>query len=178
MGRQYNFYISPEQDLKFIKYLFEEGYKIVVPHAFIVDNDIRYDYTFDKIEIYQDINSFLSIQEQHFYSVEIYKGEWGGLVKKECERIDYEKSPIIEYNRCFIHEYKNFLSRGRLYIRTYYKNEIEYFDTVYKEYQKLVRVMKKNIDYKDYEFDDGRHLSWPASQEAIDILKSGCKIGM
>lgn len=173
MGRQYNFYISPKQDLEFIKYLFEEGYKFVVPHAFWEDDIIKYDHDFDSIEIYDNMDSFMRIQEQHLTNVNLYRESWGKLLKTEYGFLDRSKSPLIEYCRCFIHPQEKFLSRGRIYISTYYKDEMENFDVIYKEYQKLVRVMKKKIEYKKYVFDNDQSFYWPSSQEAVDIVKSG-----
>lgn len=44
--------------------------------------------------------------------------------------------PIIEHCHCRINEEYNSLSSGRFYLNTWYKDEIESFDTVYKGFQK------------------------------------------
>ena len=175
MGKQYNFYISPKQDLEFIKYLFDEGYMIVVPHAYWEGDIIKYDHGFNNVEIYDKQNYFMNVQEMH-YSFKIYRKIWGELVKKQQGFLDYEKSPLIEYRRCFINKEENFLSGGRLYLDTDYKEEKDSFEIICKEYQKLVRVIKKYIAYKDYIFDDGQCLSRPSSQEVVDLVRLGYHI--
>ena len=50
---------------------------------------------------------------------------------------------------------------------------MENFVNVNKEYQKLVRVLKKYTIHKDYIYANGEICFWPASQEAIEILDNG-----
>lgn len=175
MGRQYNFFISPKQDLDFIKYLFESEYEIIVPRFYECNGDIKYDFTLNNLIIYEKYDDFITFHEQ-YHKLWIYKKCWGYLQKDEMSFFNELRSPVLEYFRCSIYTKNNFVSRGRLYISTQYKDEIDSYDIIRKEYQKLVRIIKKNIKYKSYNFEDGRRCLWPASQEIIDIMQKDYRI--
>lgn len=175
MGRQYNYFISPKEDKNFVKYLLDNNFIILEPQKEIKNNDETWNWEELKIckcSKQNDEDFFIP------YKTYIYKKEWGELKQNQKGYFDFVmKSPVIEHIHCLINS-ENRLSRGRLYFPTYYKDEIEAFDTIYKEYQRLVRKMKKNIIYKDYVFKNGKRIGWPFSQEAIGIIENGCKIGV
>ena len=177
MGRQYNYYISPEEDKNFMKYLADNGYVILNIQMGYNDEKKENVCTWETIQLYDGSGKY----KEDFslpYLTFIYKEEWGNLVNNKNYVEVVSKAPVIEQIHCMVDAEDNRLSCGRLYLCTDYKELISSYDTIYREYQKLVRVLKKNIAYKDYTFEDGRYMGWPSSQQAVDIIKSGCRIGI
>ena len=175
MGKQYNFFIGPKQDLDFIKYLFENEYEIIVPQFYEHNGEMKYDFRLSNLIIYKEYNDFIAVHE-HYHKLWVYKESWGCLEKQENGFFDELKSPVIEYMRCFIYKEENYVSRGRLYISTQHKDEINFYTVICKEYQKFVRLIKKDITYKCYQFENGRELSWPVSQEMINLINKDYRI--
>lgn len=87
------------------------------------------------------------------------------------------RCPVIEHVHCIINEKNKILTRGRFWLDTYYRDEIESFDAIYKDFQRLVRMMKKRIAYKDYQFENGQSADWPISQKAVELINSGYRRG-
>lgn len=143
MGKQYNYYVSPEEEKEFAQYLFDNGFLILAPKILKDDNgNIELDWTIDNLQQYNnmsDYNKFFS----DLYMTCIYKKEWGQLIVMPDKCVDWQKSPVIDYMYSQIDESMHCLLRGRFYLDTRYKDEIENFDAVYKDYRKIVRVMKK-----------------------------------
>ena len=184
MGRQYNYFISPEEELDFMETVLENDFFILKPQEIIKDNTVAWKWKVLQLQDVKKNQDVLNNGEKLFSMLSrtyIYKMEWGELKNNKKSYFDLvNRCPIIEHCRCRINEEYNSLSRGRFYLDTWSKNEIESFDTVYKGFQKLVRMMKKNIVFKgyEYEFEDGKKMQWPSSQQAVDLIKSGYKIGI
>lgn len=171
MGKQYNFYISPREAKEFIEYIYTNGYIVVAPKIQEVNGKKTFHWLYSNLKKYTELQDFLEVYE-YFYQVYLYKEEWGDILKSSKDSLD-DRSPLIEYRRCSINEEHKALYSGRLYLSTYCKDEMKNFDIVNREYQKLVRTVKKYIIYKDYEYGDGKKCFWSASQEAIEILNNG-----
>lgn len=167
MGRQYNYYIDRALDEKFCQCLFLNGYQLLCFHPY---PDI-------KMVRYADYISLCDYQPSggQFF---IYKEEWGALASETDETVFRDRSPVIEYNRSCINETERLVTRGRLYLNTYYKNEISDFEMVSREYNKLVRLLKKNIPYTEYKFDDGQVCLFPISQGVVDMVEEGYSLYM
>lgn len=184
MGRQYNYFISPEEELDFMEKLFDNDFLILKPQEVTRDNIVVWEWKVLQLQDVKKNQDVLNNCEKLFYMLSrtyIYKKEWGELKNNKKSYFDLvNRCPIIEHCHCRINEEYNSLSSGRFYLNTWYKNEIESFDIVYKGFQKLVRMMKKKIVYKryEYEFENGKAMHWPASQQAVDLIKSGYKIGL
>lgn len=175
MGRQYNYYISPEEDLDFMKELVSKGFLILEHQKNIKNNIILCNW---KVLQLDDIVMGDSRGILLPYMTHIYKKEWGELkTGQETYSNLRKKCPIIEHVHCKINTEYNMLTRGRFWIDTYYRGEMESFDTLYKEFQKVVRMMKKRIVYKGYKFENSQETTYPLSQQAVDLIKSGYKIG-
>lgn len=86
---------------------------------------------------------------------------------------------IIEWIHCKLGgKEKDTLIRGRIFFDTCYKDEIENFEYISKEYQKIVKLLKKKITYKDYTFEDGKNVGFPISEAAVKLLEGGLKRGI
>lgn len=184
MGRQYNYFISPEEELDFMEKIFDNDFLILKPQEVNKDNIVVWKWKFLQLQDVKKYQHALNHCEKLFFMPSrtyIYKKEWGELKNNKEKYWDLVNGcPIIEHWHCGINEEHNSLSSGRFYLDTWYKDEMGSFDIVYKGFQKLVRMMKKNIVYKSYEykFENGKEMHWPSSQQAVDLIKSGCKIGL
>ncbi len=169
MGRQYNYYISPRQDELLVRWLFGNGFSILEAKKSLKESN---DIIWDLQEITVD-----RFKQELPYKTFIYKKEWGKINKSYEKYSDITmKNPIIEQIHCLETD-DYFLTRGRIYMDTYYKNEIPEFEIVYKEYTKLTRFIRKYIDCKQYILADGRKIFFPISKEAVNMLENGYKIG-
>ena len=183
MGRQYNYFISPEEELDFMEKLFDSNFLILKPQEVTRNNTVVWEWKVLQLQDVKKNQDVLKNCEKSFYMLSrtyIYKKEWGELKKNGESYYNLViRCPIIEHFHCGINEEHNSLSSGRFYLDTWYKNEIESFDIVYKGFEKLVRMMKKNIAYKSHEieFENGKTMHWPSSQQAVDLIKSGYNIG-
>lgn len=168
MGRQYNYYITPEEDKDFMKYLSDNGYIILDEQQEYNDEKKEYICTWKTVQLY-DASGKYNKDVSSLRKTYIYKEEWGKLVNNKTASEVIFKSPVIEHVHCKINVERNELTRGRLYLCTYCKELIPSFDIVYKEYQKLVRIIKKYITYKEYPFEDARYGGGTFSQKAVDL---------
>ena len=168
MGRQYNYFISPEEEMDFTESLINKGYLILRDQRISVDNKDMWEWKILSIEdIRAEGKDFL------LGGTYIYKKEWGELKNYQESYVESQRAcPVIEHVHCAICSgYNNALTRGRFWIDTYYKEEMESFDTVYKEFRSLVYMMKKRIVCKEYTFKDGGRALHPISQKAIDLIE-------
>ncbi len=184
MGRQYNYFISPEEELDFLKELFDNDFIVLKAQKVTKGNHVVWEWGVLQLQDDKKDEGTLKNFENLFNMLSrsyIYKKEWGELKNNKESYWDMVHGcPIIEHCHCRINEEHNSLSSGRFYLDTWYKDDIESFDTVYKGFQKLVRMMKKKIVYKrhEIEFENGKTMHWPASQQAVDLIKNGYKIGL
>lgn len=66
---------------------------------------------------------------------------------------------------------------GKIFLDTSCKDEKESFDVISKEYQTIVKLIKKKITYKDYTLDNGRNIGWSISEKAVKLIERGVKQG-
>lgn len=179
MGRQYNYFISPKEEIDFAKSLLENGFLILAPQK-VKNNENRETWewkVFQLSDCLRQNGKEISMPWRNY----IYKEDWGKLKNNHESFVEFLKGcPVIEHCHCTINEENKKLSSGRFWIDTYYREEMESFDVIYKAFQKLVRMMKKKIIYKSYEykFKDGTKMHWPSSQQAVDLIESGYKVGL
>ena len=167
MGRQYNYYIIPEEELEFTKNLMDKGYVILETQKTSIDDKDIWKWKILSLEDIMDGDK-CSLPWRTY----IYKEEWGELKNYQEDYFDLQQAcPVIEHKHCRIGRNYNELASGRFWIDTYYKEEMESFDTVYREFRSLVYMMKKRIVCKEYTFKDGRRAFWPISQKAIDLIE-------
>ena len=167
MGRQYNYYITPEEELEFTKNLMDKGYLILKTQKISIDDKDMWKWRILSLEDIMAGDKCSMPKITH-----IYKEEWGDLKKHHESQFELKRAcPVIEHSRCAINREYNVLTSGRFWIDTYYKEEMESFDTVYKEFRSLVYMMKKRIVCKEYTFKDGRRALRPISQKAIDLIE-------
>lgn len=124
MGRQINFYMSNDVQERFIDFLNKKGFVFVDYNASII-NDISDN---SKREIY------------------LYKQDYGNIIMSQNDKVI--KTKIIEEQQTVL--------RGRLWIETKYYNEkgevINKGESFIKDYQMLVRWIKKNVPYQQIKY--------------------------
>lgn len=158
MGRQINFYMSNEVQERFIDFLNTKEFIFVDYNASIV-NDILDD---SKREIY------------------LYKQDYGDISMSQNNKahIDSLKSPIIQYIKTIIKEEQQTVLRGRLWIETKYYDEegevINKGESVLKDYQMLVRWIKKNVPYQQIKKKD-HYIKGYINDELRELQENGYK---
>lgn len=136
MGRQINFYMSNDIQERFIDFLNKKEFVFVDYNASII-NDISDD---SKRDIY------------------LYKQDYGNIIMSQNDKVNIDslKSPIIEYIKTKIIEEQQTVLRGRLWIETKYYNGkgevINKGESFIKDYQMLVRWIKKNVPYQQIKY--------------------------
>ncbi len=169
MGKQYNFYIAPEEDIIFTKELIESGYSIM--EYYMVEDNGGGLWKWKKV----DISSF---EKDIIRTTYLYREDWGELSESH-RKSDVHKAPVIEQIHCKIGgKDKDTLIRGRIFLDTSYKNEIDAFDNIAKEYQKIAKEIKKKTTNKDYTFADGKTAGFPISDMAIRLIENGIRKGI
>lgn len=132
MGRQINFYMSNDVQERFIVYLKESEFTFFNSKAQII-GDLFSD---DIGKIY------------------LYKQVYGDIIMNHhsIKNIDVIKSPIIEFKKTVLKKDQNKVLRGRLWINIQYYDErgatINKGEQILKDYQRLVRWIKKNVPYQ------------------------------
>ena len=172
MGKQFNYYISPEEDIAFTKELIELGY-CIMKFVVVDKKDDAYMVKWEKADLSEE-------KEDTMRKTFIYKEEWGTLRDDIFVVSDIDMEPVIEQVHCEVWETTKKLGRGRIYLNTVYKDEIASFDAVEKDFRKIVRLVKKLIAHKEYTFADGRSASAPLSDAAVKLVESGngIRLGM
>ncbi len=169
MGKQFNYYITPEEDLEFTNELIKMGYSIM-QYTLSEEGDALWQW--------KNLDIPLDSKVEILRKTYIYKKEWGEL-KAHYNKSEVHKDAVIEQIHCKISgKDKNTLIRGRLFLDTRSKNEIELFDVISREYQLIVKLIKKKIEHKDYVFENGENVGYPISTAAIKLINSGVKKGM
>jgi len=156
VGRQINFYMSENVQQQFISFLHDNGFVFLNNYSKEVN-----------ISEMKDV-----------YSLFLYKCDYGGIIMK-CDNsgiMDIIKSPVIELNKTIVKDNEKKIIQGRLWLsHQYYDNNgniIRKGKEIVKEYEKLVRWIKKNVPYQ--EIKKGKYLIKEyASDEIIDLQNQG-----
>ena len=172
MGKQFNYYISPEEDIAFTQELLEMGY-CIMKFVVVDKKDDAYMVKWEEVDLSEEKEDITDMTY-------IYKEEWGPLRNDIFVLSDIDMEPVIELSHCKVWETTKKLGRGRIYLNTVYKDEIASFDAVEKDFRKIVRLVKKLIAHKEYTFADGRSASAPLSDAAVKLVESGngIRLGM
>ena len=135
MGRQINFYMSNDAQERFINFLNKNEFVFVDCNASII-NDILDD----------------SIRE-----IYLYKQDYGNIIMRRNDKVNIDSlnGPVIEYIKTKILEDQQTVLRGRLWIETKVYNEpANKGESLLKDYQMLVRWIKRNIPYQQIKKKD------------------------
>ena len=133
MGRQINFYMSKIVEKSFIEFLEQNQF-------IFLNNDSSV------------INKTSPKGKFRWY---LYKQDYGDIKMNQYNMniIDTKKSPVIQFRRTSIKEEEKKIFKGRLWIETQYydggEKLIKKNDIFIKEYQMLVRWIKKHIPYQE-----------------------------
>lgn len=169
MGKQFNYYIAPEEDLEFTNQLTRLGYSIM--EYILVEENGASLWKWKKLDV--PFDNDMEITRKTY----IYKEDWGEL-KEHINKSEVHKDPVIEQIHCKLGgKDKDTLVRGRIFLDTSCKDEMESFDVISKEYQTIVKLIKKKITYKDYTLDNGRNIGWSISEKAVKLIERGVKQG-
>lgn len=156
MGRQINFYMNKSIQKAFIDYLFQNNFLL-----------------FDKKATY--IGKVIS---DNISSLYLYKYNYGNIIMRQdnTKSIDSLKSPVIQLNKTIIKENEKKILRGRLWLsHQYYDDEgmmIKKEESLLKDYQLLVRWVKKNVPYQKIR-KGNCYVNEYVNDEIIDLQNEG-----
>lgn len=137
MGKQINFYMNEKIKHDFIDFLESEGY------IFLPDGTFNTLYELEKNNIDNE------------YSVCLYKSSFGKINLTELKStrkfyIDKEHNPVIEYWIPHIKHSDKSIRSGRLWLTSTDFYDLNADRTIInKEYNKLLRWIKKNVPYQN-----------------------------
>lgn len=140
LGKQVNFYIEKELEEKFIQQVFNQGFIILAE-----DLESKKLVTFNELREVTPKTHILYL----------YKEEFGKIVTdEEFEyRLDYLRSPVIEFTRTLVKHEKKIITRGRLWVEPKYYDDsgiiVNKDLKVTKEFNSLVKWMKRHVELQD-----------------------------
>lgn len=168
MGRQLNFYIDDTTKKSIFDSIFEKGFTVYS----------QYQDTMEIVIVNQNFSLERSLTNKFF----LHKKEFGNLKMKEEYfegrtnlRIDSYDAPVIELSfGNIVHEKMN-IYRSRIYVVLQYFDEngntIEKNSTILKEYNALVRLIKKNVSFRDIpKGENGEYVSKAYVSDSVKIL--------
>lgn len=137
MGRQINFYMDEQTKFNFVRFLADEGFLFVSDHG----SETQY---LTAAEVNQE------------FLVCLYKKEFGKIIRTirttpfTYSYIDRRFNPVIEYQIPIVkHEEKRIIG-GRLWLTSdSFLDSNADRDVISKQYNRLVRWIKKEIPYQD-----------------------------
>lgn len=166
MGRQINYYMNKNIENEFMKYVFSKDFKIISEES-VSGKTIVYN-TIDEVD-------------QSEYYLYLYKTEFGDIINYTSGnyRIDNRISPVIEFIRTYIKDKDKEIIRGRIWFESKYygeDSEIIYKNPMLiKEYESLVRWIKKNVPYQEVE-DRGYVFKEYISNDIKKMVSEGFKL--
>ena len=140
MGKQINFYMDEVIEIEFIKLIINEGFILLY-----TDLEQR------KLLSIESVEQFGG-RVNRFY---LYKGELGNIVNDKFRSFDIDtlRSPVIEFSRTIVNSEEKKITRGRIWVETRYYGDndglVAKNPLLEKEFNKLVKWIKKNIPYQD-----------------------------
>lgn len=135
MGRQINFYVSKQVQNAFFDFLQQNHFTFLDVNAEEIKEPQRND----------------------IFMMYLFKQSYGTVLMHTdvSKRVDVWKSPVIEFCKSHIEEKEKKVYRGRLWVANRYYDEagniVEKDIEFMKDYQRLVRWIKKNVPYKEIE---------------------------
>jgi hypothetical protein len=156
MGRQINFYMSETVLAELIEFLKQNQF-------------VYYDYCANKVD---------NVADKKLYTVYLYKENYGVFLrnKSDSRYIDFMDGPVIEFSKSMIDAETKKLIRGRLWMDGWYfdeaGNKVKKSELLTKDYEKLVRWVKKHVPYQEYE-QKGYILKEYINDEVIELQKQG-----
>lgn len=156
MGKQINFYMSKTTQRDFVEFLKQNNFLFLNRDSAVID-----DISFDNIS-----------------TVYLYKRDYGNIIRHQSDikDLDIIKSSIIEFSKTRILKEKKKILRGRLWISTQYYDEnnmiIKKEGVIIKDYQRLVRWIKKNVPYQNIQKGE-YYVKEYASDELVALQDEG-----
>lgn len=138
MGRQINFYMNKTIETDFIEFVMHSGF--IMLWEDVINKQCK-----KIVDISND--------NERSWLLILYKEEYGELIHENqyWDRINRIKSPIIEFTKTGIDKNKNSIRQGRIWIGSDCVFNSEESKTMFiKDYNKLVRWIKKNVPYQEY----------------------------
>lgn len=138
MGKQINFYMSEVIQNRFIEYLCHNHFIFLDKNSAIIDEP----------------------KSNNILGGYLYKHDYGNIIMRQDinDYMDSIKSPVIQFGKTIIKEEKHRILRGRLWVEDkYYDEEGKLLikeRELLKDYQMLVRWVKKNVPYQKIALDE------------------------
>lgn len=141
MGRQINFYMNKEVEQKFMEYVLKLNFCIIELDR--INKKLNYITKVDELNLIKYINIY------------IYNKEYGEISfwdDKLKYTFDHIINPVIQFSRTTFNEKEKTIGIGRIwYEHKYYADDgliVEKDIRLLKDYEKLVRWIKKNVPYQ------------------------------
>lgn len=155
MGRQINFYMSEAVQAEFMEVLKQNQF-------------VYYDSRANKIE---------NPEDKKYYAVYLYKERYGEFLRTNDNRnIDDYNGSVIQFCKTVINTENKKLTRGRLWMDGWHfdeaGNKVKKNELLTKDYEKLVRWVKKHVPYQVYNHK-GYLLKEYINDEVIELQKQG-----
>lgn len=156
MGRQINFYMSETVQAEFIEFLKQNQF-------------VYYDYYANKVE---------NPADKKLDEVYLYKEDYGVFLRNKNDNryIDFMDGPVIEFSKPIVNAETKKLTEGRLWMDGWYfdeaGNKVKKNELLTKDYEKLVRWVKKHVPYQEY-IQKGYILKGYINDEVIELQKQG-----
>ncbi len=180
MGKQINFYMEEEVTEKILEYAFSKG--------FIVYGRLKENM---KEVVIENFDFYVLNKEKFVHGFYFYKEKYGEIITKDVFRgspvpqqeIDTYYSPVIEFSPSKVKYEENRISRGRVWVGTYYleKDKDGNVITIYKDqslikdYEALVRFIKKFIKNREVQFEE-HTLKVYITEKALELYENGMEI--
>lgn len=153
MGKQINFYLNEQVQNAFLEFLLQSHFTFLDAHG----EEIK------------------EPQRNAVFIMYLFKQSYGTFFMHadNQSRLEVLKSPVIEFCKSCIKEDQKEIYRGRLWVANRYYDEagnvVEKDKELIKDYQRLVRWIKKNVPYQEVEEYGKEYIS----DEIIILLSQG-----
>jgi hypothetical protein len=158
MSKQINFYLDEQLEQRFLYFILDDGGEIFFEQGSNIEP--------------VNVKEFPSSDEKYWFSLFLYKKEFGDITYKEIKNrryIDIVRSPVIEFSRTVVRDIgrNKEIGTGRLYFQTKFwnsKDELVQKPSELDDWFKLLSNWIKKAALKDKQ--SGAYISMPLKELA------------